>query len=161
MTVRYIDSPTFAQQGTPETVAAALQRLGFKVDIKVLNTADSLARKGAGDFDMYHDVRSASYDDPMDRGGMSSVVTGQKENFGRWSNPIFDRLAEEQDRTLDVVKRKELVLQLQNIFLDDAFAIPMLYRDNVSGALPYVKNYPRYRFTFSPFYRIEQVWLDR
>lgn len=161
VTIRYLDAPAFAAMGGPESIAGALEKFGFKVQILLPPTAERNAILRRGDFDMSHDVRSIQFDDPLDRGGMASIITGDPDNYGKWSAPAFDRLADEQEATLDPAQRRALIFQMQNRSLDNAFTIPLLYRNSDTGALPYVKNYPKVPYSFSSRFRWEQVWLDR
>lgn len=161
LTIEYLGVLFFKDFGEPEAVATALQELGFKVNIVLPAGVEATSRLQRGDFDIVHQIRSPLFDDPLDSGGMVSVLTGFPTNYGKWSDPEFDRLAEEQERSLDEAKRKALVYEMQRRFLDNAFAIPVLYRDYIGGAFSFVKNYPPFAFSFSPFHRWEQVWLDR
>lgn len=161
VTIKYQGQQAFARAGAPQAIAAALSELGFKVDINIPDrTALSQALR-AGDFDMHHLVRSLNHDGPLDNGGMESLLTGNSDNSGKWEVPEFDVLAAEQDRTLDPGRRAGIIDEMQKMYLDHASSIPILYRDYVTGWQSYVKNYPLFRFTFSPFYRWEQVWLDQ
>ena len=63
--------------------------------------------------------------------------------------------------TLDEARRRRVVYLLQERYLDLAFAIPVLYRDYVLAHPPYVKNFPKHTFSFSPVYSHEQIWLDK
>ena len=100
-----------------------------------------------------------SVDDPSDYLAQW-VRTGGAFNYAKWSNPKLDELLTEQDRTLDVGKRKQLVLEMQEIVLRDRHVIQSVFRTSFVGYMPWVKNFPpRLPFIFSPWYRWEQVYL--
>lgn len=146
-----------------ETIDPALRALGFKTDIKVESTVDSASRLQRGDFDIFPGSASITFDDPLDFLANYALSTGSL-NYGKWSNPEIDRLMREQDAVLDVPKRKQMLVDVQNIILDQYFGavIPSVYRYGFMGYMPWVKNYyPNLPFLHSPRMRWEQVWLER
>ena len=146
-----------------QVVESAVRTLGFKTNLTQLGSVENTDLLRRGDFDVYPAVSSISFDDPLDY-LVQWVVTGGGFNWGKWSNPTVDKLLDEQDKTLDEGKRKEQLLQLQEIILSDFSGpmIPTLHRVSFYGYMPWVKNYyPRLPFAHSPRLRWEQVWLER
>ena len=48
-------------------------------------------------------------------------------NYGKYSNPRYDALIEESNRTLDMEQRAQLLHEAEQIMLDDMPIIPMWY----------------------------------
>jgi len=148
-------------RGFGEVVERNLASLGFKVQLDVVDPGLISQRELKGEFDVETGTTSISFDDPADY-LTPLVVTGGVKNFGKWSNPKLDAIMLEQDRVLDLAKRKQMLIEAQEIILDDAVSIPIAVRRSHSGHLPWVKNYPtRLPVLFSSFFRWEQVYLER
>lgn len=158
-TLKIIGNTTYPQYG--EIVDGSVRDLGFKTDYSTPTSAVVTDRLVRGDFDIYVTTLTLSYDDPKDQ--LSSYVTSAGGfNYGKWVNPKIDSLMEEQDRTLDVAKRKDLIRQLQLAVLDDHVLIPVLARFSYKGYMPWVKNFPTNApFTYSGIFRWEQVWVEK
>ncbi len=65
-----------------------------------------------------------------DPGFLLSVYTGdQIENWNDtgWSDPEYDQLYKDQDATLDSQERLDMIYRMQEIFYDQAPAIPFTY----------------------------------
>ncbi len=88
ITIDYVAVQAFARAGAPESIAAALNELGFEVKINVLDRVASEQKINAGDFDIVHQVHIINIDDPLDRGGMESLIEGHPLNDGGWSTPL-------------------------------------------------------------------------
>ena len=135
--------------------------MGFKTKLDLVSSADQVPRFLRGDFDFAVRAQAISFDDPSDYPTLW-VLTGGAQNYGKWSNPELDALFSEQDRTLDLSRRKELLIRFQEIILRDKFIIPAFYSFGFMGHMPWVKNYPpKLPFLFSPWFRWEQVYLER
>ena len=161
ITIQYVGQTGGIAPSEP-VMAAALEKLGFKVQLLLLPTVNDRSQQlRQGNFDISHEIASLNVDDPLDNGGMQGVLAASAANYGKWSDTEFDRLAVEQDRVLDEMKRRQLAYQLQERYLDLAFVIPVLYRDYTVANPPYVKNFPKPAFTFSNVYKHEQIWLDK
>jgi len=48
-------------------------------------------------------------------------------NYGRYSNPEFDKLMDEANATTDAVAREKLLSQAERIAIDETAAIPIYY----------------------------------
>lgn len=58
-----------------------------------------------------------------------SVNAGGPYNWGRYSNPEFDKLLDEAQRTLDDEKRLEMYRQAQRMLIDDAAGVFLCHPD--------------------------------
>ena len=144
-----------------EVAERSVASLGFKTKLDSLAGLDRTERSLRGDFDILDSLAVFQFDDPNDYLG-AEVRTGGALNFGKWSDPQLDALFAEQDKTLDMAKRKQLLLQLQDLVLTDRYYIPGINRDGTGVYMEWVKNYPaKLPYWWSPRYRYESVWLDR
>ncbi len=144
-----------------ELIEASVRALGFKTQVEILDTGQRNQREASGNFDLDPATPGSHFDDPSDT-LVSYVATGGGFNFGKWSNPELDRVNAEQDRTLDVAKRKQLLTDMQEIILKDRFIIPITWRTGYHGYMPWVKNFPpKPVFLYSPIFRWEQVYVER
>ncbi len=147
-------------RGFGEVVERSLGALGFKVQLDTVDPGLTTERELKGEYDIDTGTTSISFDDPADY-LTPLVATGGVKNFAKWSNPKLDALLLEQDRELDVAKRKQMLIEAQEIIMDDAVVIPIAVRRSDSGHLPWVKNYPtKLPVLFSSFYRWEQGYIE-
>jgi ABC-type transport system substrate-binding protein len=85
--------------------------------------------------------------------------TGASRNYGKYSNPAFDKLVDASDQEPDVNKRAALFVQAQKILIDDvqhtwigAGASTVASQASVNAYKP-TGDYPY-------FYKFENVWLS-
>lgn len=87
-------------------------------------------------------------------------VTGGGQNFSNFSDKQVDEWYHEQSRTMDPVKRKEIVLNIQRRLLDLA-ALPILYSN--LHYVPYWKSvkgyYPGKQFGNYNNNKRQDIWL--
>jgi peptide/nickel transport system substrate-binding protein len=151
----------FQRTGEVDVVATQLQKLGFKVALDIHTSGPAIIeRVSRGDFDAFRSTAAITFDDPS-QSITPFIGSGQGRNYGPWSFPKIDQLLAEQDKTLDVNKRRELLFEAQRLIIDEAAVIPVSYGASLMGWPPYVKNHPRWAFSFGPQWKYDQVWLDR
>lgn len=128
-----------------EIISLWLKDLAIRVNVKTLDpvTVDSLVwpefdvAKGR-DFDMTMWGWSPGIQldpDSLRRLFHSSTDAGYY-NVGAYRNRDFDKLAEEQVVTVDSLKRKEIVLRLQEIVAEDVPMVTCYYLDGLYGVRP-------------------------
>ena len=74
------------------------------------------------------------------------------------------RILKDQDHTLDVARRRQMLLQMQEIILGEYYGamVPAIHRVVLQGHMPWVRNYyASIPLSYSPRFRWEQVWLER
>ena len=88
--------------------------------------------------------------------------TGGSPNFGKWSFPEIDALLDEQDRVLDVLKGRDLLLEMQRLAHTLHDSDPRFYILSPVAHLPEVKHVPVPLFSLGPHgvYQHEQEWID-
>ncbi|HEY8595478.1 MAG TPA: peptide ABC transporter substrate-binding protein [Devosiaceae bacterium] len=97
------------------------------VDVELFNSEvrvhyDALEQ---GDFQIGRAGWLMDYNDPQNM--LQLLETGNGNNYGRYSNPEYDKLMAESDVTLDLTKRAGLMHQAEKIAMDDFAVIPIYY----------------------------------
>jgi len=145
-------------QGIAELVQAQMQEMGIKVDIVVEdNPAQQKdAQKGI------HNLVWGNWllGDPSGlRTVFGSENIGNSWNFPHYSNPKLDDLFTQGERAVDVVKRKEIYTQVQQMILQDAVVFPINYNTRNWTVRNTVKN-----FRVGPdgeWIHFYEQWLDK
>lgn len=112
-------------------VDAALENSEVKVHYNLLEQ---------GDFDIGRAGWIADYDDAQSFLLMFQSRAGT-QNYGRYSNPDYDRIMESAAVTLDPRVRSDLLHRAEQMVLDDAAAIPIMYYVSKSLVQPYVQGW--------------------
>ncbi len=135
--------------------------LGFKVDPQPLETAELTTRSQNRNFDIYLPFTGTiSIDDPLDVPAQLNRTPGPL-NYGKWSDTALDDAFLVQDQTLDVAKRKQLIIDIQNRILDLRWNLGVAWTQSYVGNQPWVRNFnPHLPFLFQQQFRHEQVWLE-
>lgn len=106
-----------------EATQADAKKVGIKVNLKNVdyNVLDGIGRKG--DYDLLiSNVLTLQAGDPEVFMNMY-LKTGQEQNGSGYSNPKFDALSDKLGVEFDPAKRRELVIEMQKIILDDAASL--------------------------------------
>ena len=64
---------------------------------------------------------------------MYNYRTGELQNYTFYSNPEYDKVCEEQQRTADENARKELLYKMQDIIHEDRASIILYYENQTFG----------------------------
>jgi peptide/nickel transport system substrate-binding protein len=116
-------------------LAEEWKKLGLDVVVEPLNT-DSLARLAENETEF--DVMTGTIDGLVDkfdpdffiyRTLHSTLTASNGYNKTGYKNPDFDRLAVEQRKTLNPIKRKEIVKNAEELYLEDIPYAPVLHRE--------------------------------
>jgi len=110
------------------------RQLGLKIEFEVIDTGALISRvynyvEGAvykPDFDMYIWYFDGFSDPGITLGTFSTAAIGGNNEPG-WSNAAYDKLNDEQARTLDPEQRKSFIWQMQEIFYQDTPQIAYVY----------------------------------
>ncbi len=87
---------------------------------------------------------------------MYNYKSGELQNYTFYSNPEYDRICEEQQKTADEAKRKELLYQMQDIIHEDRASIILYYENQTFGTRANVEGLVIY-----PNETIELAYLQR
>jgi oligopeptide transport system substrate-binding protein len=103
-----------------------------------------------GDFDIGRAGMSADYNDARNFLYLLQTAAGT-QNFGRYSNPSYDRLMQQAALTTDPEARSDLLHRAERMALDDAAVIPIMYYISKSLVQPYVSGWvPKARTCIAP-----------
>ncbi|WP_028582608.1 ABC transporter substrate-binding protein [Desulfogranum japonicum] len=103
-----------------------LKKVGIGMEVKQMENFAEAAKQGKYDF-LFERWTSAPTLDPQ-YFLESGFKTGSRGNYGQYSNPDFDNLLGELDRTLDRDKRYNLGTKGAQILMDDVAAIFLFYQ---------------------------------
>ena len=142
-----------------EIVAAQMRSLGFKGTLELRNTNDRFAVLSRGAFDLEVYDSTINFDDPADN-ITALVKTNASANYGKWSYPALDQILEEQDRTFDQAKRRQLLQDMQRLILNEFPIIPVDYFPRRLFWKAELKGVAVWYYPFSPGFSWEQAWLD-
>ena len=106
-----------------EATQADAKKVGIKVNLKNVdyNVLDGIGRKGEYDL-LISNVLTLQAGDPEVFMNMY-LKTGQEQNGSGYSNPQFDALSDKLGGEVDPAKRRELVIEMQKLILDDAASL--------------------------------------
>lgn len=128
-----------------EATQADAQKVGIKINLQSVdyNVLDGMAKRGEYDL-IISNILTANTGDPeiyLNWYWKSNVNGSNPQNGSGYSNPEYDALSDELAVEFDPEKRKELMIRMQQILLDDGatliFGYPktnMVYRNRVAGA---------------------------
>jgi peptide/nickel transport system substrate-binding protein len=123
-----------------------LAGIGIQLEPKALKKEDFFARLRTGQSEMFFlgwncstGEASEFYEFAMHSPG-GSYGGG---NFGGYSNPDVDRIAERNAAELDPRLRKEMLQRAARIVMQDLPVVPLLVADDIYGHLPRVRFRPR------------------
>jgi peptide/nickel transport system substrate-binding protein len=138
-------------------IISAWKKIGVEAEHKVEESATWSKSRVARDFELLVDpYGSATVGDPDEM--LDKFVTGASENWGRLSDPVVDKLFEQQSQEMDEQKRIELVKQIDRRILEKAWRIPGLWTSRLEVRSAKIRNY-----TPQPSHwmnrRFEDVWL--
>jgi peptide/nickel transport system substrate-binding protein len=136
-----------------------LKKVGINLRIVLLDTAANRERQEKGDFQVYTAPSSVHIDDPDLYYARFTCDT--PSNLGRYCNPEFDKLFDQQSRTFDVAKRAEITRQMERILLEDLPDDRGYYWKSSMGYWNHVKNWPPLSATTVYNYgKFERVWCQ-
>ena len=138
-------------------VISEWKKIGVEAEHKVEESATWSKSRVARDFEVLIDpYGSATVGDPDEM--LDKFVTGASENWGRFSDPVVDKLYEQQAREMDPQKRIALVKQIDKRILEKVWRIQGLWNSRLEVRSAKIRNY-----TPQPSHwmnrRFEDVWL--
>jgi peptide/nickel transport system substrate-binding protein len=128
-------------------VKAAWEQLGVSVELKSVD-AGVFFSSDAGNPDtfghFYNDIQmyTNNYEQPDPTNYLCGFTTAEiaskanewrLNNNGRYSNPEYDKLCEQLRTETDTAKRKDIVLQMNDILVKDVVIIPLVARSAVNS----------------------------
>jgi len=136
-----------------------LKKVGINIKITLLDTAAYRDRTEKGDFQAYTVLSAVTIDEPDLYYGR--LVCNFVSNLGKYCNPEFDKLFQEQSQTFDIQKRAEITRQMERILLQDVPDDRGFYWKSAMGYWNRVKQWPSiHGTTVFNFGKFEQVWCQ-
>jgi peptide/nickel transport system substrate-binding protein len=133
------------------------KKIGVQAEHKVEESTTWSQTRVARDFELMVDpYGSATVGDPDEM--MDKFMTGGQENWGRFSEPVADKLFEQQQTEMDAQKRIQLVKEMQKRVLEKAWWIPGSWWTRIEVRSARIRNYePQPSHWMNR--RLEDVWL--
>jgi peptide/nickel transport system substrate-binding protein len=136
-----------------------LKKVGINLKLTLVDTAAFRDRTEKGDFQAYTVLSAVTIDDPDNY--YARLVCNSTLNLGKYCNPEFDKLFQEQSQTFDVKKRAEITRQMEHIALRDIPDDRGFYWKSAMGYWNRVKQWPPINgTTVFNFGKFEQVWCQ-
>jgi peptide/nickel transport system substrate-binding protein len=136
-----------------------LKKVGINIHITLLDTAGFRERTQKGDFQAYTVLSAVSIDEPDLY--YARLVCDSASNLGKYCNPEFDKLFEEQSQTFDVQKRAEITRRMEHLLLQDVPDDRGFYWKSAMAYWNPVKQWPPIQgTTVYNFGKFEQVWCQ-
>ncbi len=107
-------------------VAAMWKQIHVEAQLQNTETKTHYQDLRAGNFSIADAGWVADFNDAKNYLFLLESDTGQL-NYGNYDNPVFDDLLEQSDNTTDLEARGELLSQAEQVMLDDAPMIPILF----------------------------------
>jgi peptide/nickel transport system substrate-binding protein len=136
-----------------------LKKVGINLKIALLDTAAMTDRQKKSDFEVYTAPSAVHMDDPDLY--YARFTCEAPSNYGKYCNPEFDKLFDEQSRIFDVEKRADITRKMERILLEDMPDDRGYYWKSSMGYWNRVKNWPPLLGTTVYNYgKFEQVWCQ-
>jgi oligopeptide transport system substrate-binding protein len=155
--------------GTNEKIAAYMQgmlkkNLGVTVNLDVIPMAELHPKAERGELDFWRFGWIADYPDPSNflylfHGKNIDSTKETSINYFRYYNPKFDELYEAALKEIDDKKRMELYAQCDQLLIDDAVVMPLLFNVDIRLINPEVTDFDinelEYRDLSVVYFKIE------
>jgi peptide/nickel transport system substrate-binding protein len=136
-----------------------LKKVGINLKLALVDTAANSDRQKKSDFEANTAPASVHMDEPDLY--YARFTCDAPSNYGKYCNPEFDKLFEEQSRIFDVDKRAEITRKMERILLEDIPDDRGYYWKSSMGYWNRVKNWPPLLGTTVYNYgKFEQVWCQ-
>jgi ABC-type transport system substrate-binding protein len=136
-----------------------LKKVGINIKITLLDTAGFRDRTEKGDFQAYTVLSAVTIDEPDLY--YARLVCNSTSNLGKYCNPEFDKLFQEQSQTFEVQKRAEITRKMEHLLLQDIPDDRGFYWKSAMGYWNRVKQWPPiHGTTVFNFGKFEQIWCQ-
>ena len=114
-------------------ISSMWEQINVKTELFNAETPVHYDALRAGDFQIGRAGWLMDFSDPsnmielLESGVTQDGVMNWGNNYGRYSNPEYDRLASEAEKEPDLQKRAELYAQAEKLAMDEFAAIPLVY----------------------------------
>lgn len=141
-----------------QVLKADLAKIGFDLEIVVLDNNEYYRRLLAGEFQLAPSFSGNTQKYPT-RVALNSIY--RTKNNPVWGDNVPQAYVEaitEANSTIDPAKQKAAFAKLNQAIVDEAWVISIAYRQTVFGLAKYVKGFD---FTVDDMVVAENIWLDK
>ncbi|MEM7535629.1 MAG: ABC transporter substrate-binding protein, partial [Chloroflexota bacterium] len=104
------------------------RQIGLNVELQVVEGADFISQRAAGDFDAAMDWECGFMDEPDLQLAKYLSLDKSGANYSRYTNETLDDLYEQQSRATSFDERRELIREFERVLLDEnAHTFPTLW----------------------------------
>jgi peptide/nickel transport system substrate-binding protein len=136
-----------------------LKKVGINLKLTLVDTAANSDRQKKSDFEANTAPAAVHMDEPDLY--YARFTCDAPSNYGKYCNPEFDKLFDEQSRTFDEDKRAEITRKMERILLEDIPDDRGYYWKSSMGYWNRVQNWPPLLGTTVYNYgKFEQVWCQ-
>ena len=139
-----------------QLVQAQAKRAGFDILLEPLEKAAQRAKRRKGDFDIDVALSAGTLEADPDSTLYGTFHTGSKGNYPKVSDPVLDKLLEDQRAEIDPAKRLAIQRNASKRILDQAWGVELIYPPKWDVAQTYVANYNPHFSVRAP---AATVWL--
>lgn len=120
--------------------------LGVKVTMETMPMSELFPKVEAGDLDFWRFGWIADYPDPatflnLFHSTNQDGPEGQGNNYFSYLNPEYDKIFEAAIKEIDVEKRNSLYAQADQIVIDDAVVMPIMFNVGIRLLNPLLKDF--------------------
>jgi peptide/nickel transport system substrate-binding protein len=134
-----------------------LKRVGVTAKLKLIEYTSYKKQVDDGNWETTADPYSSGYN-PDEHLRLYAYTNGSR-NYGKYSNPSYDKLVDQADQEMDAAKRANVMHQAQKLLVDDVERCWLASGTSVVASSPQIKGYnPSGEYPF--IYRWENVWLQ-
>lgn len=144
---------------TAQIVQAMLAQIGVKLNITVLNDGPATEQFFQAQAFPIYLTSWSRYPEPDQVASLTYTSDGYY-NSGKTSRPDVDKLVEEGASLYDQAERKKIYNQINDIVLEEAWHVPMLYRVTYAAAPKYVRNLDTL-IGWDGKTNLRSIWIDR
>jgi peptide/nickel transport system substrate-binding protein len=136
---------------------SAWKKVGIEAEHRLEESATRSKSRASRDFELLQDPKGTSaVADPDEL--LVKYITGGSENWGRFSDPVVDKLFEQQKVELDEQKRIQLARDMQKEIMKKSWWLPVLWWSRAEVRSAKIRNYePMPNHWMNR--RLEDVWL--
>ncbi len=120
-------------------IASMWKPLGVQIELYNTETKVHYDEMQHGQVEIGRAGWIADYNDPDNFLGL--LVSGVSMNYGRWSNPEYDKLIKEANAQTDLKTRAEIFKKAERLALEESAAIPLYYYVSKNVVSPKVQGF--------------------
>ncbi|NKK78854.1 peptide ABC transporter substrate-binding protein [Rhizobium leguminosarum] len=120
-------------------IASMWKPLGVNVELVNAETKVHYDQMQRGQVEIGRAGWLADYNDPDNF--LNLLVTGVQMNYGRWSNPEYDKMIKEGNAETDLAKRAAIFKKAEQLALDESAALPIYYYVSKNVVSPKIEGF--------------------